>query len=92
MPGQAPGSTANSPHVSVSAAATPITNPHGSVIRSFAAAWGAEATDARCRRAAQVAVATADGHALHAVSSRGALSADELAAALELLLDALRPG
>jgi hypothetical protein len=44
MPGQAPGSTANSPHVSVSAAATPITNPHGSVIRSFAAAWGAEAT------------------------------------------------
>jgi AcrR family transcriptional regulator len=62
---------------------------HTGVAEGFAAAWGARASDARCRRAAQVAVATADGLALHAASSDGGLSEDDLAAALELVLDAL---
>jgi AcrR family transcriptional regulator len=64
---------------------------HGAIAAAFATAWGAEASAERCRRAAHVAVATADGLALHAVSSNGALSPDELAAALELMLDALLP-
>lgn len=49
------------------------------------------ATAERCRLAAQVAVAAVDGLALHAVSSNDWISASQLTAALELLLDALVP-
>lgn len=46
----------------------------------------------QCRTAAHIAVAAADGLALHAVSSNGWLPASQLTAALELLLDVLVPG
>lgn len=48
-------------------------------------------THEHCRAAARVALAAADGLAVHAVSSHGWLAATELTGALELLLDALVP-
>lgn len=58
---------------------------------AFARAAAGAATLAQSRTAAQLAVAATDGLALHAVSSGGWLSAAQLSAALELLLDALVP-
>jgi hypothetical protein len=59
--------------------------------RALMLAAAGNATAERCRLVAQVAVAAADGLALHAVSSNGWISARQLTAALELLLDALMP-
>lgn len=56
---------------------------------AFALAAARSATAEQCRLAALVAVAAADGLALHAVSSGGWLATGQLTAALELLLDAL---
>ncbi len=58
---------------------------------AFARAAAGSATAQRCTLTARVAVAAADGLALHAVSSGGGIPAPELTAALELLLDALVP-
>jgi AcrR family transcriptional regulator len=57
----------------------------------FTSAAAGRATAEQCTLAAHVAVAAADGLALHAVSSGGWISARQLTAALELLLDALLP-
>ncbi len=46
---------------------------------------------AETKRAAHIAIAAADGLALHAVSAPGWISRSQLAAALELLLDRLVP-
>ncbi len=59
---------------------------------AFSAAAHGRANVATCRRAAHIAVAAADGLAMHAVSSGGAYSARHMAAALEQLLDALVAG
>lgn len=56
---------------------------------AFAHAWGTDPPGARCRHAAQAALATADGLALHAVSSGARPRQPQLTAPLELLLDAL---
>ena len=62
---------------------------HGALAAAFAAAAGAGASTATCGLAAQVALATADGLALHAVSSGGWLPRSRQAAALGLAVDAL---
>lgn len=59
---------------------------------AFTRAAAAGATPGRYRTAAHIAVAAADGLALHAVSANGWLPASQLTAALELLLDVLVPG
>ena len=68
-----------------------LTEINDALTQTLVQAASGNATAERCRLVAQVAVATADGLALHAVSSPGWISASQLTAALELLLDALIP-
>jgi AcrR family transcriptional regulator len=68
-----------------------LTEINDALTKTLALAAAGNATAERCRLVAQVAVGTADGLALHAVSSHGWISASQLTAALELLLDALIP-
>jgi hypothetical protein len=68
-----------------------LTEINDALTQTLVQAAAGNATAERCRLVAQVAVATADGLALHAVSSPGWISASQLTAALELLLDALIP-
>lgn len=68
-----------------------LTEINDALTEAFVAAAAGNATTEHCRLAAHVAVAAADGLALHAVSSGGWISASQLAAALDLLLDALVP-
>ena len=56
---------------------------------AFTLAAAGRATAAHCRLSAHVALAAADGLALHAVSSPGLIAVSQLSAALELLLDRL---
>jgi AcrR family transcriptional regulator len=67
---------------------TVLTEIIDALTEGFTAALGELADPARCRRAAQVTVAAADGLALHAVSS-GTRPTRRLAEPLEDLLDAL---
>ena len=62
---------------------------HTAVTQAFATAWGDHASRATCALAAHAAIATADGLALHAVSSAGWLPRRRQTATLELALDAL---
>lgn len=66
-----------------------LTEINEALTEALTRAAAGNTTATQCRLAAQVAVAAADGLALHAVSSGGWLSARQLTAALELLLDAL---
>jgi AcrR family transcriptional regulator len=68
-----------------------LTELNDALTQTLVLAAAGRASAERCRLAAQVAVAAADGLALHAVSSNGWISASRLTAALELLLDALMP-
>ncbi len=68
-----------------------LTEINDALTQTLILATAGSATAERCRLVAQVAVAAADGLALHAVSSNGWVSANQLRAALELLLDALMP-
>jgi len=68
---------------------TVLTEITEALTEAFAQTAAGNATAAQCRLAAQVAVAAADGLALHAVSSDGWISARQMSVALELLLDAL---
>jgi AcrR family transcriptional regulator len=70
---------------------TVLTEITEALTKAFTLAAVGSATTEQCEVAAHVAVAAADGLALHAVSSGGWLSAPQLAAALEVLLDALVP-
>jgi AcrR family transcriptional regulator len=58
---------------------------------AFARAAHGRVDAAEAKRAAHIAIAAADGLALHAVSAPGWISRRQLAAALELLLDRLVP-
>ena len=62
---------------------------HEAVTQTFATAWGPRCSRAACALAAHAAIATADGLALHAVSSGGWLPRRRQTATLELALDAL---
>ncbi|WP_198664528.1 TetR/AcrR family transcriptional regulator [Jiangella endophytica] len=62
------------------------------IATAFALAEGGRATPERARVQAQVVLATVDGLALHAVSSREWMTAESLTAALDHALDALLPG
>jgi AcrR family transcriptional regulator len=62
---------------------------HDAVTDAFATAWSQRAARATCALAAHVAIATADGLALHAISSGGWLPRHRQMAALDLALDAL---
>lgn len=66
-----------------------LTELHSAVTEAFATAWRHRLPRTPCVLAAHVAIATADGLALHAVSSAGWLSRRRQAAALEFALDAL---
>lgn len=68
-----------------------LTEINEELTKAFTLAAAGRATAEQCTLAAHVAVAAADGLALHAVSSCGWISARQLTAALELLLDALVP-
>jgi AcrR family transcriptional regulator len=68
-----------------------LTEINEALTEAFTLAAAGAATAEDCRSAARVAVAAADGLALHAVSAGGWLSARQLTAALDLLLDALVP-
>jgi AcrR family transcriptional regulator len=70
---------------------TVLTEITEALTEAFADAAAGSATAAQCQVAAQVAVAAADGLALHAVSSGGWISAQQLSAALEFLLNVLLP-
>jgi AcrR family transcriptional regulator len=70
---------------------TVLTAINEELTEAFALAAAGRATAEQCTLAAHVAVAAADGLALHAVSSGGGMTTDQLTAALELLLDALMP-
>lgn len=60
---------------------------HDALSAAFALAGGQNAGSAATRRAAHVALAVTDGLALHAVSSNGLLSAEDLLSALGVVLD-----
>jgi AcrR family transcriptional regulator len=62
---------------------------HGGLTDAFGLAWAGRTTRADCQRAAQAAMACADGLALHAASSGGWLTRQRMRSALELTLDAL---
>jgi AcrR family transcriptional regulator len=64
---------------------------HEALSEGFARAANGRADAAEIERAAHIAIAAADGLALHAVSAPRWISRSELAAALELLLDRLVP-
>jgi AcrR family transcriptional regulator len=64
---------------------------HGALSEAFARAMNDRASAAEAKRAAHLAIAAADGLALHAVSAPGWISRRQLAAALELLLERLLP-
>lgn len=64
---------------------------HEALSEAFARAADGRAGAAEVKRAAHVAIAAADGLALHAVSAPGWISRRQLAAALELLLERLVP-
>jgi AcrR family transcriptional regulator len=68
---------------------TVLTAINEELTEAFTLAAAGSATAKQCTLAAHVAVAAADGLALHAVSSGGGMTTDQLTAALELLLDAL---
>ncbi|HEY6421705.1 MAG TPA: TetR/AcrR family transcriptional regulator [Pseudonocardiaceae bacterium] len=68
-----------------------LTKINEELTNAFMLAATGRATTEQCALAAHVAMAAADGLALHAVSSSGGMSARQLIAALELLLDALVP-
>ena len=68
-----------------------LTEINDALTETLVQAAAGHASAERCMLVAQVAVAAADGLALHAVSSHGWISASQLTAALELLLDALIP-
>jgi AcrR family transcriptional regulator len=70
---------------------TVLTKITEALTEAFALTTAGSAAAEQCRVTAHVAVAAADGLALHAVSSGGWMSAPQLTAALELLLDALIP-
>lgn len=70
---------------------TVLTEVTDALTEAFRRAAAASAPAEQCRLAAHVALAAADGLALHAVSSKGWVSASQLTAALELLLDVLMP-
>jgi AcrR family transcriptional regulator len=70
---------------------TVLTEINEELTEAFTLAAAGRATAEQCTLAAHVAVAAADGLALHAVSSGGGMSTRRLTAALELLLDALVP-
>lgn len=71
---------------------TVLTEVTEALTEAFRRAAAASAPAEQCRLAAHVALAAADGLALHAVSSKGWISASQLTAALELVLDVLVPG
>jgi AcrR family transcriptional regulator len=64
---------------------------HEALSEAFARAANGQVDAAETGRAAHIAIAAADGLALHAVSAPRWISRPELAAALELLLDRLVP-
>lgn len=66
-----------------------LTELHTALTDAFAAAWQDRAARKQCALAAHVAIATADGLALHAVSSAGWLPPRQQTAALDLALEAL---
>ncbi|HEY1237256.1 MAG TPA: TetR/AcrR family transcriptional regulator [Solirubrobacterales bacterium] len=68
-----------------------LTEIHQALSEAFALAANGRADAAETRRAAHIAIAAADGLALHAVSAPRLISRPELAATLELLLDRLVP-
>jgi AcrR family transcriptional regulator len=70
---------------------TVLTEINEELTEAFTLAAAGRATAEQCTLAAHVAVAAADGLALHTVSSGGGMSTRQLTAALELLLDALVP-
>lgn len=70
---------------------TVLTAINEELTEAFMLAAAGRATAEQCTLAAHVAVAAADGLALHAVSSGSGMTTDQLTAALELLLDALVP-
>jgi AcrR family transcriptional regulator len=64
---------------------------HEALSEAFARAAHDRVDPAETKRAAHIAIAAADGLALHAVSAPGWISRRQLAATLELLLDRLVP-
>lgn len=68
-----------------------LTEIHEALTEAFALAAAGTVTTEGCRSAARVALAVVDGLALHAVSSGDWISARQLTAALDLMLDALVP-
>ncbi len=68
-----------------------LTEIHEALTEAFAHAAAGTVTAENCRSAARVALAAVDGLALHAVSSGDWISARQLTAALDLMLDALVP-
>jgi AcrR family transcriptional regulator len=64
---------------------------HGALSEALARARNARADSAEVKQAAHIAIAAADGLALHAVSAPGWISRRQLSAALEQLLDRLVP-
>ncbi len=68
-----------------------LTEIHEALTEAFTISTAGAATAVDCRSAARIAVAAVDGLALHAVSSGEWISARQLTAALDLMLDALVP-
>jgi AcrR family transcriptional regulator len=64
---------------------------HEALSEAFARAANGRADEAETKRTAHIAIAAADGLALHAVSAPRWISRPELAATLELLLNRLLP-
>lgn len=64
-----------------------LTTVHDALSAAFALACGQGAGSAETRRAAHAALAVTDGLAMHAVSSDGLLSSEELLCALNVVLD-----
>ena len=69
-----------------------LTEVTEALTEAFRRAAAASAPAEQCRLAARVALAAADGLALHAVSSKGWILASQLTAELALVLNVLVPG